>query len=228
MKENTVAIVFFGTIFLGLVGLYFYTEVIKTENDIFISNKNTKKTEQETTSEVKEKTPVILSSDPAIGSTSAPITIIEYGEFQCEACKEAHIVIKEIIRQKENDVRWVWKDIINTAHTNSLSAATAARCAQQQGKFWEFSELLFANQARISTDLYTQIAKNLNINNEAFTLCLNDKNTKNTIASNSLLSQESLNITETPVLYINSIKYSGVISVPALLNAIKNATTEKK
>jgi len=228
MKKDIGILSVFAIIFFVVLGIFFYTEVINKGTSFYMFTKSDSNDITNNTV-VQSIQPKVLQSDPVVGTSNDPIRIVMYGDFFCEPCKKAYTSVKSIIRQKSGErVQWVWKSITNITNTESISSAVAAYCAQKQGKFWEFSELLFANQNSFSTEQYIQYAKILNFNNEVFNSCINDNATKTLVVSQSNNYQKELNINETPVIYINTTRYTDTFDVPALLNAIKNATTEKK
>ncbi len=115
--------------------------------------------------------PPVLPTDPVRGDTRAQLTIIEFGDFQCPFCADIAPVLAQVLASYP-EVRLVWKDLPNPAHPQARPAALAARCAQNQDKFWEFHDLLFANQAELGDKLYKQIAEVLELDLTSFNSCL--------------------------------------------------------
>ena len=128
---------------------------------------------------------ISADNDPIIGSPDAPITIIEFSDFQCPFCARFHVqtlpsLMEEYIEQGK--VKLVFRDFpIQNIHPNALPAAVAAECANDQGKFKGMHDLLFENQKQWSSletspalSTFVQYAKDLQINEEEFTSCLTE------------------------------------------------------
>ncbi len=114
-----------------------------------------------------------LALDPFLGSENAPITIIEYGDYACSGCKLWHNagVLDEILELYDGKVKFIWRD---NAHISSASraAANAAQCAFDQGKFWEYHDLLFKNPIGFSDEGLKSYALMLNLDMEKFNTCV--------------------------------------------------------
>ena len=103
----------------------------------------------------------------------------------------------------------VLKDLPNPRlHAEAKPAAEAARCAQKQGKFWEFHDALFKNTDNLATELYTKIATDLQLNSEDFTTCVESHMTESLIQKN-YIEGKWLGITATPYFFINDVTVSG-------------------
>jgi protein-disulfide isomerase len=110
--------------------------------------------------------------DPVFGPTNAPLTIFEFSDYQCPACRRSHAVVREM-RQLYNDrIRWVFKDFPMPGHKWAKGAAMAAHCAAEQGKFWEYHDLLFNTQEELTPEHLLQLAKDLGLPQEPFSKCL--------------------------------------------------------
>lgn len=125
-------------------------------------------------------TPLISGSDPIKGSSNAPVTIIEFSDFLCPFCVSASQTVNQIISDNKNNVRVIWKDLPNVKlHPLALNAALAGRCAFSQGKFWEYHDLLFANQESItSKDVFLAYAEQLGLDSARFSQCTASAETK--------------------------------------------------
>ncbi|MBT8172513.1 MAG: DsbA family protein [Nitrosopumilus sp.] len=134
----------------------------------------------------KQPTPIVKISadnDPIIGNPDAPITIIEFSDFQCPFCARFHIqtlplILEEYIEQGK--VKLVFRDFpIQSIHPNALPASVAAECANEQGKFREMHDMLFDNQNqwnKLETNdvlsLFSNYASNIQLDQEIFDSCL--------------------------------------------------------
>ena len=98
------------------------------------------------------KVPMKISADddPVMGDPDAPITIIEFSDFQCPFCEKFHPTSQQVLQEYGDDVRWVYRHFpLDSIHPRARPSAMASECADEQGKFWEFANTLFANQSRI-------------------------------------------------------------------------------
>lgn len=104
------------------------------------------------------------------GDKGATISVIEYSDFECPFCKRHHATMLQLIDEID-DVNWVYRHYPLQSHPNAQGAAEASECAGDQGKFWEFSDLLFANG--VTADKYGQYAQELGLNMTQFNDCYN-------------------------------------------------------
>ncbi|MDO8621649.1 MAG: thioredoxin domain-containing protein [bacterium] len=116
--------------------------------------------------------PSVLPTDPVRGDVNAPLTIIEYGDFTCPSCVEAHRVLETLRAEYGSRLRIVWKDFpaLNRI-TGSRRVHIATRCAQQQNKFWEYHDAALDEQPR-GDDALLELAVRLGLNATPFTACL--------------------------------------------------------
>ena len=90
------------------------------------------------------------SGHPSIGAKDAPVTIVEFTDFQCPFCKATEATLKDFRTKYGDKIRLVHMDFPLPFHSHALDAAKAARCANEQGKFWQFHDALFANQGKLA------------------------------------------------------------------------------
>ncbi len=108
--------------------------------------------------------PAVSDDDHVRGNKNAEITIIEYSDFECPFCGNFHPTMQQVMTNYEGKVRWVLRHFPLSFHPSALPAANAAECASEQGKFWEFADALFANQASLSDNYYKQLATEQKLN----------------------------------------------------------------
>jgi protein-disulfide isomerase len=116
--------------------------------------------------------PTVTESDHMLGDKNAPITIITYTDFQCPYCGRFNPTMEQVLEEYNGQVRWVQRDFPLSFHANAKSAANAAECAGEQGKYWEYGDKLFENQSSFSEDYYIELAKGLGLNEKSFTECV--------------------------------------------------------
>lgn len=109
-----------------------------------------------------------LVNVPYRGPSDALVTIVEYSDYQCPYCQRAETVVDQIFEQWGQDVRLFYKDFPLAFHTQAKPAARAARAAREQGVFWPYHDLLFANQSRLNDELYEELAVMLKLDMEQF------------------------------------------------------------
>ena len=115
--------------------------------------------------------PPVAADDHVRGNKNAPITIIEYSDFECPFCERFHPTMQKIVQDYDGKVKWVYRHFPLSFHPNAMPAAEAAECASEQGKFWEFADALFENQDRLGDDLYAELVGTLGLKKADFDAC---------------------------------------------------------
>ena len=138
------------------------------------------------------------------GNKDARIVVLEYSDFQCPACSGAQEIVKEVLDQYQNNVRLEFRHFpLESIHPYAFQAAQAAECANQQGKFWEYHDLLFENQEHLKTnDLKLHASEVEGIDTEAFNVCLDEDRTKDAV-KNDLAEAVSAGLRGTPTFLVN-------------------------
>jgi protein-disulfide isomerase len=153
-----------------------------------------------------ELEPPVLAIDPEgdrrLGSDRAPITIVEFSDFQCPYCQQTVKVVKALRRLYGERIRIVYRDFPGPNHPYALRAAEAARCAGEQGKFWEYHDLLFDRQTSGSGWDFPALAKELGLQQPAFDGCLTSGRFREHITKD-VQDGLQLGITSTPTFFIN-------------------------
>jgi protein-disulfide isomerase len=144
-----------------------------------------------------------LAIDPYLGTEDAVITIIEYADYACSGCKLWHNagVLDEILSLYEGKVKFIWRDNAHIS-TASIAAANAAHCAYDQGKFWEYHDLLFENPRGFSPEGLKGYATDLGLNQEKFDKCVDQKTYYQKVFHNMKLAGEH-GLSVTPAFLIN-------------------------
>lgn len=165
------------------------------------------------------------STKQAKGSDSASVTIVEYGDLQCPACKSAHeLITTPLLAQIGDDVRFEFRHFpLRSIHPYAFKAAQAAECAADQGKFWEFLDIAYAQQDTLKTAPYVAWAGELGLDTDLFGRCLSSG-----IKGDAVLAEyaagEKLNVRGTPTYFVNGTQVEATI--PALLTAIQSARAQ--
>lgn len=136
------------------------------------------------------------------GSDSAPVTIIEFSDYQCPFCKRAEDSVDQVMKAYGDKVRFVYRDFPLPMHPNARPASEAAACANAQGKFWEYHAKLFQNQGALSEDDLKTYAKDLGLDTAKFDKCLADKPHKADI-DKDIEDGTKVGVTGTPAFFLN-------------------------
>ncbi|MBI5794650.1 DsbA family protein [Candidatus Uhrbacteria bacterium] len=168
--------------------------------------------------------PVVTDTDHIRGDKNAPVTIIEYSDFECPYCERFHPIMQEIVKNYDGEVRWVYRYFPLSFHPNAKPAALAAECASDQGKFWEFADKLFENRTSLGTELYTKIATDLGLNLGTFNDCITSEKYADLIEAESQ-SGAAAGVTGTPGSFVidkdgNAIPIKGALPYDSVAAAI--------
>ena len=153
-----------------------------------------------------------LASDPSLGSPSAKVTITEYGDFGCPTCRgwEQAGVLKHLVSAYGDQVHFVWRDYpVITAQ--SPQAAEAGQCAFDQGKFWQYHDLLYAKAPTLSISDLKSYAAQLGLNTAQFNQCLDSEQDKAKI-DQSMTEARGYGFIGTPAFVVNGQKVIGPAS----------------
>jgi predicted DsbA family dithiol-disulfide isomerase len=121
-------------------------------------------------SEIEEE--AVEGENPALGPQDAPVTVIEFSDYLCPFCRRSREMVSRIKKDYAGRIRWVYMDFPLEIHQGAKQLAQAARCARDQGKFWEFQELILASQEKPGPDRLRDFAKRLSLNPDRFSRCL--------------------------------------------------------
>lgn len=141
-------------------------------------------------------------SAPSFGPENAKVTIVEFSDFQCPFCTRAASVVHQIREKYGDKVRFVFRQYPLPMHGDAHLAAQAALAAHQQGKFWEFHDLLFANQRALTRPSLEDYAKQVNLDVPKLKRALDDQSLKAAVDADVKLGEE-VNVSGTPTVFIN-------------------------
>ena len=148
------------------------------------------------------------SGHPSLGPKDAPITIVEFTDFQCPFCKSTQPTLKQLRAKYGDKIRLVHMDFPLSFHSHALDAAKAARCANDQGKFWEFHDFLFDNQGKLGAADLKATAKTLGLNTKDFDSCF-DKGTHLAAIKADSEAGAKLGVDGTPAFFIDGRQITG-------------------
>jgi protein-disulfide isomerase len=154
------------------------------------------------------KVDVDIDDDPMLGDKDAPVTIVEFSDFQCPYCRRVQPALKRLMEEYEGKVRLVFRDFpLRSIHPQAQKAAEAAQCADDQDKFWPYHDKLF-EQTALQIDDLKRYAKELGLDMAAFSQCLeSDKHAAE--VEKDLQDGRQVGVNSTPSFYINGQPLSG-------------------
>lgn len=164
--------------------------------------------------------PIDRPSDPFRGNEQADNKFYIYSSFSCSHCADFSLELKKLLEKHSNKVKIIWKDAVSNNDFVGEKAALAARCAQQQGRFWEYHDLLFANQSKLTDQDLIEYAKTLNLNESGFISCFSLKKTAGIIldSQNEALA---VGVDGTPYIFVNGQRLSGAYKYEQLKELLK-------
>lgn len=172
----------------------------------------------------KNEVPLDVNENAAtLGDPNAPLTITEYSDFECPYCGKAAREVLPTIQKDYVDtgkVKLVYKNFPLPAHRYAESAAYAAECANQQGKFWEYQDLLFNNQEKLTGRDLTSYAEQVGLDMDAFNICKDHSKIEEKV---QLQMQEGINkgITGTPTfIFSDGTRIEGYATVESFKQSI--------
>lgn len=176
-----------------------------------------------TATKKKSSEPVVLSNSGWVrGNTESTVTLTEFGDFQCPACKVFEPIFEQVVKDYDKKIKIVYKHFpLKSVHPNAMGAAIAAESAGKQNKFWEYHDLLFAKQEEWSglpnpESKFMSYAKSLKLDTEQFKKDLKDSKVKASV--NAQVDEGiKVGVNSTPTLYING----EMIEIPGNYEALK-------
>jgi protein-disulfide isomerase len=168
------------------------------------------------------------ATDPSLGSGSAPVTIVEFSDFQCPFCQRVAPTLKKVRETYGDKVRIVWKDFpLTQIHPEAFKAGEAAHCAAEQGKFWEYHDRLFANQQALKPADLKKYGADLGLDATRFDACV-DSSKYGERVRNGVALGTRLGVNSTPTIYVNGRLLSGAQPYETFVNVIDEELSRSK
>ena len=139
---------------------------------------------------------------PSLGSAAAPVTIVAFTDYQCPSCAAIHPVLERLVKEYGDKVRLVTRDFPLNQHTEAFKAAEAAEAAREQGRYWEYAQLLMRNQSALSEDKLKAYATELALDRPRFDAALNSGKFAEMV-QRDIEEGMKLGINATPRVFIN-------------------------
>jgi protein-disulfide isomerase len=165
---------------------------------------------------------VDLERDHVRGPLDAPVTMVEYGDFECPFCGRAEPVVRDLLGDF-GDVRYVWRNLpLSDVHPSAQLAAEAAEAAANQGAFWEMHDLLFLHQDALGPEDLMSYAEQLGLDTDRFADDLR-RHTGAAHIAEDVDSADISGVTGTPTFFINGQRHFGAYDIDTLSKAVRTA-----
>lgn len=165
--------------------------------------------------------PAVSERDHMLGTLDAPVVFVEYGDYQCPHCLQAHSIVGELQERIGDRISFVYRHFpIRSSHPRAQYAAEAAEAAGAQGKFWEMHDLLFKNQDALSDANLIEYAEQIGLDKEVFQRDLEGGRFKDRV-DEDYRSGERSGVNGTPTFYINGERYDGPWDIESLVEEIE-------
>ena len=157
---------------------------------------------------------------PSKGPDDAVVTIVEFSDFQCPFCQRVVPTIDQILIKYPTQVRFVYRHLpLSNIHPRAQAAAEAAACAGNQGNFWDYHDLIFANNRALSDEDLERHASEIGLEMQVFRQCVQNRETQQIVAADAAAA-ESLRISGTPSFLVNGIPMHGAQSLEVFSQVI--------
>ena len=163
---------------------------------------------------------VALGDAPVRGSRNAPVMIVEFADYQCPYCQQMHPELKILQQELAGKVAVAFKDFPLAMHANAEKGAEAARCAGEQGKYWDFHDTLFHNSDHLEVAQIKQYARDLKLNQANFEACL-DSGKEAAAVQKDLAQGRQLGVRATPSFFFNGRLFTGAMDYYTLRSLVE-------
>ncbi|HET9212411.1 MAG TPA: thioredoxin domain-containing protein [Thermoanaerobaculia bacterium] len=161
----------------------------------------------------------VAATGPAKGPANAPVTIVEFSDFQCPFCSRLTPTLAEVEKKYGDKVRVVFRQYPLPFHQNAEKAAEASLCALDQGKFWELHDAMFGNQQELGVDQLKAKAASLGLNADKFNKCL-DSGEKAAAIQADIKAGSAAGVNGTPAMFINGRFINGAVPIDQITTVI--------
>jgi len=163
---------------------------------------------------------------PSLGPEAAPVTIVEFSDFQCPFCARVVATLKQVREKYGDKVRLVFRQFPLSFHPHAAKAAEASLCAHEQGKFWDMHEAMFANQQALYPEQLKAKAAELGLNAESFNQALDSGKYAGAVEAD-LAAGQSAGVSGTPAIFINGRFVNGAVPLEQITAIIDDELRRK-
>jgi protein-disulfide isomerase len=157
------------------------------------------------------------------GPEDAPVTLVEYGDFECSYCGQAEAVIRELLSEFGDDVRYVWRHLpLNDVHPNAQVAAEASEAAAAQGRFWDMHDILLNHQGELRPKELSGYARELGLDRDRLIDDLRDRVHEPRVSVDVASADES-GVSGTPTFFVNGRRHYGAYDIGTLSETVRSA-----
>ncbi|HUC41126.1 MAG TPA: thioredoxin domain-containing protein [Gemmatimonadales bacterium] len=168
-------------------------------------------------------TPPVGERDHVAGPATAPVTLVEYGDFECPSCRKAWPMVKELQRRLGKNLRFVFRNFpLTKLHPNAARAAEAAEAAAAQGAFWQMHDRLFERQFALEDDNLIEYATELGLDADRIRDALQAGTYRARVKEDAFSGLKS-GVNGTPTFFINGERYDGPHGTEPLFEALQGA-----
>lgn len=165
----------------------------------------------------------VRADDHILGPENAPVTLIEYGDYECPYCGQAHQVLKELLSDLGSQIRFVFRHFpLTQIHPNAEKAALAAEAAGEQGRFWEMHDALYENQTALEDEDLLQYARDVGLDLAEFDESVGTRRHLGRVRQDFISGARS-GVNGTPTFFINGQRHDGSYEYPVLSKAVREA-----
>jgi protein-disulfide isomerase len=162
---------------------------------------------------------VSVDDDPARGPAKAPVTIVEFSDFQCPYCDRAERTIDQVLEKYGDRVRLVFRDFPLSIHPDAENAAVAANCALAQGKYWPMNRAMFANSSKLSLSDLAATAVSVGLDVSRFRACMESDEARAEVRKD-VADGQALGLSGTPTFFVNGVMIVGAREADVFTRAI--------
>jgi protein-disulfide isomerase len=175
---------------------------------------------------VEETVPGVEPGDgPWKGSSDAPVTIVEFSDFSCKACRAAQPRIAELLEETGEEVRLVYRHFPLRPEGGLFAAAVAAECAHRQSAFWPMHDLLFGHEGDFDREDLIGYAKQVGLDTGRFVTCMDSEDAARVVRDDRAAGA-SWGVSGTPTFFINGRRVTGLPGLPAMEQLIEEIRRE--
>jgi protein-disulfide isomerase len=169
----------------------------------------------------------VAATGPARGPADAPITMIEFSDYQCPYCRRAEPTVEQVLDRYQGKIRFVYRHFpLDRIHPQARGASEAAACAAEQGKFWEYHSALFADDAKLDRAGLDAAAAKAGLDPTVFGTCVDERKTQ-ALVDADVKEGEAAGVTGTPAFFINGIPLRGAVPLEEFQKVIEAELADK-